>query len=99
MKIEMISATELDNYVKKDNVIIVDVRSAGEFGKSHICDAQNIPLDKIEKQVFEKEKTIIVYCERGAASLVAASQLQKKGYHVKSVVGGINSYHGRFLCR
>lgn len=99
MRVDTISAIELDEYAKREDAIIVDVRNSEEFKKRHICGAVNIQLDGIEKINFKKEKLLILYCERGAASLLAASKLQNKGYRVKSVVGGINAYRGRLVCR
>lgn len=99
MKIDTISAMELDIYADRDDVWIVDVRNPEEFRKKRICGAINLQLSQIDQFRGEKEKLIILYCERGATSLIAASRLQKKGYNVKSVVGGINSYRGRLLCR
>lgn len=99
MKIETISVGELDNYARRNDVIIIDVRNEADFRKKHICGARNIQLENIEKINLEKGKMIILYCERGASSLLAASRLQKNGYRVKSVVGGINAYKGSLLCK
>lgn len=99
MKIDTISAVELDLYINKKDIIIVDVRNEKEYKEKHICGAINFPLEFIEQFYGAKEALIILYCERGAASLIAASKLQRKGYNVKSVVGGISSYKGRFLCK
>ena len=42
-------------------------------------------------------KRQILYCERGGISLMAAKHLGNEGYHVKTVVGGILAYRGRYL--
>lgn len=97
MKIEKIAAIEIDKFVGNNDVIIVDVRSAKEFMKRHITGAVNIPGDQIDRISLNRNKEIILYCERGSSSIVAASKLLQKGYRVKSVVGGLNAYHGSFI--
>lgn len=99
MRIDTISVGELDNYAQRDDVIIIDVRNESDFKKKHICGAVNVQLENIEKISPERKELIILYCERGASSLIAASKLQKKGYRVKSVVGGINAYRGSLICK
>lgn len=99
MKIDTISAMELDIYATREDVKIVDVRNPEEFRKKHICGAINVQLSQIDQFRGDRGELIVLYCERGATSLIAASRLQKMGYNVKSVVGGINSYRGRLLCR
>ena len=37
-------------------------------------------------------KTVIVYCVRGGSSIYAAYRLIDKGYHVKSLIGGMTEY-------
>lgn len=97
MKISTIAASEIDKYVANSNVIIVDVRDEREYRNRHIKGAINVPLAQIDNRDFNSEMKIIVYCERGAKSIIAASKLLQKGYNVKTVVGGLSAYRGRFL--
>ena len=97
MNISTIAASELDRYVGRKDVIIVDVREVQAFNYKHFKGAINIPVREMEKVALDSSKEIILYCERGAASLKAAAFLAKRGYKVKSVVGGINAYKGSFL--
>lgn len=98
MFMKTISAFELDRYIGDKKYILIDVRSYDDFKKRHICGAINIALEEIDKISLPKDKEIIVYCERGATSIIAASKLMRMGYSVMSVVGGIQAYHGRFIC-
>lgn len=49
--------------------------------------------ERIEK-LMDKNKTYILYCDRGRVSMAFARELDKKGYHVKSVLGGLTTYRG-----
>lgn len=76
--------------------IIVDVRSAEEFAISHIPMAINLPLSEIENGniTLPKTKIILVYCENGGASTMAARILSDRGYRVINTVGGLRDYKG-----
>lgn len=97
--IETISASELECYIGNNKFVIIDVRNKEDYKKKHIYGAINIEAEDIINSKLSHDKIIILYCERGANSLMAASRLSKAGYKVKSVVGGIQAYHGRFLTR
>lgn len=94
---ENLSAKYLDEYIWKDRTIIIDIRDEDEFMEGHVQNAINIPYDKIEKNQFNisNQYELILYCERGGLSLLAAKQLSKMGYRVKTVVGGLNAYRGK----
>jgi rhodanese-related sulfurtransferase len=76
-----ISGAEARALVEK-GAVLVDVRSAGEFGGGHIKGAKNIPVGEIGARAGElpKEKTIVVYCRSGARSGQAKSILAAKGF-------------------
>lgn len=76
--------------------IIVDVRGKEEFEKSHIPMAINLPLSDIQQGNYSlpKGKMILLYCENGGASALAARILAEKGYRVVNTVGGLKEYKG-----
>lgn len=76
--------------------IIVDVRERDKFIEGHIPMAINLPLEDIQnnKITLPKNKVIIVYCETGGSSALAAKLLSDTGYHVLNAVGGIRAYRG-----
>ncbi len=96
MNIESIKADKVNEYIGNDSAIIVDVRSPYDYYISHIPTAINLPYDdfEIEKSSFPKNKILILYCNRGGASLILTRDLCKQGYNVKNVYGGINAYRG-----
>lgn len=76
--------------------IIVDVRDKEAFAKSHIPMAINLPLQELQAGNISlpKGKVILVYCETGGASTLAARILSEKGYKVINTVGGLAQYRG-----
>lgn len=78
------------------DAIMIDVRKIEFFRKGHIPMAIHLPIEKIERgQVtLPKNKTLIVYCETGGASVQAARMLDDMGYQVINCVGGLKDYGG-----
>ena len=76
--------------------IIVDVRNREEFVKSHVPMAINLPLEEISQGNISlpKGKVILVYCENGGKSTLAARILSEKGYKVINTIGGLKEYRG-----
>lgn len=97
MNLETISSRELDQYIYEGNVTIIDLRSEQDYQKQHIYGAVNIPFERRGDIDAVHGQVVVLYCERGSKSLVAAKELLRRGIHAKSLVGGINSYRGRFL--
>ncbi len=91
--IQTVQAEEFAQIIKADSVILVDVRTAGEYDAGHIENARNIDVLKdtfrsIAIGTLPKDKTIAVYCRSGKRSLKAAAILAKEGYKVVNLRGG-----------
>lgn len=99
LPVETISARMLDYYVGRSDALLIDLRSREEFRRGHVRGAVNIPYMEAENRLtdFPGEKTLILYCSRGGASLKLAKQLAKLGYKTRSVIGGFSAYRGRNL--
>lgn len=97
--IENIPANYLDYYIEanREQTVIVDVGKRIRFEKRHINGAVNIPYDEMieGKYNLPHDKIIILYCDRGGTSMMAAKYLITHGYEVKNVVGGLRSYRGK----
>ena len=79
---------------KKDDAILVDVRSQQEYDEWHKNGAICIPHYEIKNQVQtklkQKDKFIILYCQSGARSKKAYETLKKMGYtNVYHIKGGL----------
>lgn len=96
MRFETISANKVEECIGNQNVIIIDIRNSEEYYKSHIPTSINIPYNKFNKVRgrLSKEQTLIIYCERGGASLILSRDLAREGYIVNNIYGGINAYRG-----
>jgi len=78
-----------------ENLVVLDVRKAGEFAEGHVKDALNIPLqeliDPLHMSAFEDEQNIYVHCQGGYRSVIGASLLKRQGIHnLRNVLGGWN---------
>lgn len=89
----LIAVTKMND----DKTVIIDVREPHEFLKSHIENAVNIPLGKLDEKLpsLEKHKThpLIVICQTGARSVPACKTLTKVGFgQVFHMQGGMQSW-------
>lgn len=96
--VEMISAKMLDYYVDRRDTLIIDLREKESYMHSHVKGAVNMPYGEIDGYTaLPKGKILVLYCDRGGASLLLARQLAKLGYCTRSVIGGFGAYRGRNL--
>jgi rhodanese-related sulfurtransferase len=97
MAFETIRTNDIDQYIGKPNVLIIDLRDREEYDMGHIPGSINIPYDELDDYVdqFQRNYLLIFYCERGNISLLAARDLNKFGYNIKSLFGGLHAYRGK----
>ena len=96
--IETISAKMLDYYADRSDALIIDVRDAALYQKSHIRGALNYPYSQIEQcRELPREKLLIFYCQQGRLKYGRRQAFCKKGYKTRSVIGGFEAYRGRNL--
>ena len=73
--------------------IIIDARTQEEYDGGHIPGAILIPeyeiADRAEKELPDKDQSILVYCRSGRRSKIAAEELVKLGYTNVKEFGGI----------
>jgi rhodanese-related sulfurtransferase len=94
----LIAVTKMNN----DNTSVLDIRDTNEFVKSHIENALNLPLDKLEERLSTLEKlkkqSIIVVCQTGSRSVSACKILTKAGFEqVFNLNGGMQSWEDNKL--
>jgi rhodanese-related sulfurtransferase len=84
--------------INRQDGVVVDIRAKAEFDKGHIAGAENLPLEKIQKNDLSslekrKSKPIIVVCNAGLSATGAANILLKNGFAEVSVLqGGMNTW-------
>ncbi len=78
------------------NVVLLDVRTAGERASRSIKGSIHIPLQEISSKVDQlnkyKDKEIICYCASGSRSVSAAIKLKKLGFKSANMLGGIGAW-------
>jgi rhodanese-related sulfurtransferase/DNA-binding HxlR family transcriptional regulator len=63
-EVEAIGREELVERLARGDVVLVDVRPAGEFAAGHIGDARSIPFDELERRLAElpPDREVVAYC-------------------------------------
>ncbi|MBI5915602.1 MAG: MBL fold metallo-hydrolase [Bacteroidetes bacterium] len=86
-----LTAGEFAGLFKKGKVDLLDVRKASEFNAQHIVGALNFPLDFINKNrtQLDRSKKYYMYCAGGYRSVIAASILKSRGFtDLVDIAGG-----------
>ncbi len=97
-RLETISPETLDGCVERGEGIIIDLRAPEEYEKSHIKGAVNVPYEEADRlKFYPKDQPMVLYCDRGGASLSVARDLAEKGFRTRSVIGGMKTYKGKNL--
>ena len=96
MGFNTIPARNMENYSDRSKYMLIDVRGPDEYMEGHIPHALNIPYEEFDESMpgLSKKLTYILYCDRGATSLLLARKMFRAGFNVLSVIGGLNAYRG-----
>ena len=90
--IPSIDATTLNDWIGRDEVLLIDVREANEHARAHIPAAVLMPLSSIATVELPDagDKKIAIVCATGARSAMAAERLFTHYYDsVYNVHGGM----------
>jgi rhodanese-related sulfurtransferase len=78
------TAAEASEYIKKQNPIILDVRTKREYQGGHIENANLLPVQELQMRMDElakyKNEAILIYCATGNRSTVASKILIDAGF-------------------
>ncbi|MEZ0231172.1 MAG: rhodanese-like domain-containing protein [Planctomycetota bacterium] len=79
----------------KKRPTVIDVRGPGEWLAGHIEGSVNIPLDRLEERVAEipRGERLIMQCQSGYRSAIAASILARHGIESANLAGGILAWN------
>jgi rhodanese-related sulfurtransferase len=75
-------------------MILIDVRTKGEYDGGHIDGAINHDIMDIMQGVFpdvDKNEEITIYCESGNRSMMAKSMMEGAGFKKITDAGGIDN--------
>ena len=83
--------------LKQNDVVLIDVRTPGEFEQGHLENSVNINIaDKSFKEEvgkLDKSQPVYVYCKVGGRSAKAANMLREMGFEeVYDLKGGIQNW-------
>lgn len=100
-RIERITAASLAEALEQpDAPLVVDVRTAREFGEGHIDGAANFPLAHLGERLGELpgHRRLVVHCASGYRSAIACSLLARAGrLDVANLVGGLAAWRSAQL--
>ena len=91
---------ELNRMLKDENINVVDVRVADDFGKGHVPGAVNLPKEKWDSaQGLKKDKINVLYCYTQQCHLAANAALEfaARGFPVMELEGGFEGLEGNEL--
>ena len=91
---EMIQIEEIEEIRKRERALLIDLRDERSYREGHITNARNYPLTYIEdwKRSIPERISLILYCEHGNQSLLAARKLKERKGKVYTVTGGYQAY-------
>ena len=93
--VKAISTTEFYDALKEDSYLIVDLKEAYEASKWDAPNIQNVPIDQLENYLknYNKDQKIILFCQYGNKSQLAADYLMKNGFtsvfHLKNGIESV----------
>ena len=85
-----ISPVELAERMNRGDVTVIDVRGRAEWEAGHLAGVPNIPVGYLAERLPEipVSKPVVLQCQTGARSAIAASLLQALGLNVMNLTGG-----------
>ena len=83
--------------INRDEPLILDVSNSTDFAKGHISGAVHMPPSRIEagnqQLLKQKDRPVLVYCQRGQVSPQMANRLIKLGFdQVYALAGGLTQW-------
>jgi rhodanese-related sulfurtransferase len=99
LKVPFMSLADLRNcvQVRDPDLIILDVREREAFERAHLPGARHLPRGQLELRVNEElpdpTRRVLVYCELGQISTLAAATLREVGYQrAVALDGGMRAW-------
>jgi hydroxyacylglutathione hydrolase len=93
--VRQVSAQEVAASRAADDLVVLDVRNESEWNQGHIPDARHVPLGYLPDRLCEIpfDKTVVIHCQSGRRSAIAASVLQRAGRErIVNMVGGFDAW-------
>ena len=97
-----LSATEFQKKISEPGVVVLDVRTVGEFMGGHIAKAINIDVEGMtfdgDIAKLDKSATYAVYCHSGRRSGIAVGKMKEAGFkNLFNLTNGVLDWQGAGL--
>jgi rhodanese-related sulfurtransferase len=85
---------DIDALRKREDVTLLDTRTAGEYMRGHAEGFIHIPVDNLRERIGELDpkKPVYVMCQSGLRSYLATRILAQNGFDAYNFSGGFRFY-------
>jgi len=93
--IEHVDVAQVQALLRNDRAHVIDVRGAAEWEAGHLPGVTNIPVGYLTDRLEEipRDRPVVVYCQTGGRSAIAASVLKANGIDdVANYTGGFSEW-------
>lgn len=100
--LKKLSPSDATQLINREDAVVLDVRSDGEFDQGHIVNAVNVPQKVVQEQLAKLEKyrsrPIITACRTGQIAAGVGNTLRKNGFEqVYNLAGGLAAWESANL--
>ncbi len=94
MEFELIKCRNAHAYLNRKDTVFIDLRAPEQYREYHLPGAYNYPYDQMAdwEGQLPRGPLLVLYCEHGNLSLMAAKRLMKRGYHIAALIGGVKCF-------
>ena len=97
-----VSPADAVRLISREDAVVVDLRTDGEFRNGHIVNAIHVPFDQVESRLGRlgkyRKKPVIAACRTGQQSAAVAKRLRSEGFEqVHRLQGGMAAWQGADL--
>jgi rhodanese-related sulfurtransferase len=97
-RVEDITPAEVQEKIDEGDFTLIDVREQNEWNSSRIVNAVHLGKGIIERDIEDEipnqDEELVLYCEDGYRSALAADNLKRMGYRdVKLLKGGFRAWN------
>ncbi len=93
--VQSVDAATVNDWIERDEVVLVDVRETTEFDQEHIPGAMLLPMSKFDPELFPTVpgKKVVLHCAVGKRSESAGKMLINEGHSgAVHMTGGIEAW-------
>ncbi len=97
-----LGAQDFQSKTTEAGVVVLDVRTSGEYMAGHIANSINIDVEGMtfdgDIESLDKDATYAVYCHSGRRSVIAVNKLKDAGFtNLFNLTNGIQDWQGAGL--